>query len=87
MERDIYTYTGDIELTDSSHVQGDIIVKSSESDNKKRMKIVISVTGNSIVDGDIIVKSNRIDVQVIKNTGGMIKGTVEGAEILEDQAI
>ncbi|NIM61118.1 MAG: hypothetical protein GTO30_05510 [Acidobacteria bacterium] len=81
--RDIRTVNGDIELLDASVVKGDVVIEDKFVRNGGTGRIDIEVAGGSVIEGDVVVKRD-VKVRVILSDGGKVLGTVEGAEVIDN---
>lgn len=84
VRRNLMTYNGDILMTGSSGVWGDIVVKENKGRSDRSRTLDIEITEESVVHGDIIVRDDDIRVRVYLSDGGRVEGRVRNAEVIEE---
>jgi hypothetical protein len=60
-----------------------VIVKGKNRLGARKKTIEIRIADGSVVEGDIIVRDSRRQVKVILINGGKVEGTVENAEVVD----
>ncbi|MBN2011220.1 hypothetical protein JW960_17885 [candidate division KSB1 bacterium] len=86
VERSINTYNGNITILRNSIIHGDIIVDKPKGSFDKQKTLIISIGDSSVVKGDIIVKAPERPVIVELKTGGRVLGSVENAEVKDENS-
>lgn len=81
---DMSTVNGDISLQEKSVVEGNIIIKRDNLNNKrkKHKPLVVTIDSKSKVKGDIEVRGDDPKVTVILTGGGEVLGKITNAEVV-----
>jgi len=83
---DLESYNGNMRLMNGTHIKGDIKIKSGHNDHTKRKPVYIDVSDRSVVDGNVLVSDPDIVVKIFLKTGGKIKGHIQDAEVITEDA-
>lgn len=77
---DVNIINGDITLSDSAVVKGNIIIKSGDDNEKRRVEIWLK--NRSVVNGGIHAKNDNVDVRIYISGEGKVLGDIDEAEII-----
>lgn len=83
VEKDLYTYNGDMKLYDKTIVSGDIIIKDRRGNSLDYHDLYVELD-DSTVEGDIINEDPDTDLTVYISNGGQVKGRIENARLVKD---
>ena len=85
VERNLMTINGDIALTESARVGGDIVIEDRGNGSSRRERpLRIELEGGSTVEGNVLVEDKRIEVELYLRDGSRVLGRVEGAKLIEE---